>query len=301
MVQGLAAPIVGALLSDAQGRAEVEATLVSILQALPELPDGVLAGVSGHEPASEGGLWAASAARDPLSACLASVFGLKAHQMKVESDIALLCRCGLDTDLGITLNAGTGSVAAFWDGQRLIDRTGGHGPLIDDAGSAHWIGAQALRWVWRNQDAQPGGLDRCPLAQALAPMVGGGDRASTRRFVQSASRGAVGRLAVAVAAAAHAGHAGATSILEHAAQELAQLVHPLLQRHGPAPVLMAGRVWALHPLLRETFVTHLPAGITTRPLEVAPHLAAAQWALRALVGVPPQVPVAAGGRTQSPE
>jgi N-acetylglucosamine kinase-like BadF-type ATPase len=82
----------------------------------------------------------------------------------------------------------------------------------------------------------------------------------------------VGQLAVAVAAAASAGDAFALSLLDEAADELARLARLLIARHGTLPVVLAGRVFDLHPVLMQRLETALPTGAAASrsTLEVAP-------------------------------
>jgi N-acetylglucosamine kinase-like BadF-type ATPase len=195
------------------------------------------------------------------------------------TDIELACRAAFAPGRGIVLVAGTGSVAAHLDATVTLQRAGGRGVLIDDAGGGHWIATRALRAVWRAEDEQPGAGRDSALGRALFEAVGGPDWAATRAAVYGAQRGAVGALAAAVGAAAHAGDATALALLRRAGAELARPVRALLARVGPQPVALAGRVFDLHPAveaaLREALAAAAPAAAEVRRLPLAPHVTAA--------------------------
>ena len=66
---------------------------------------------------------------------------------------------------GIVVIAGTGSVALGWDGERFA-RSGGHGFLLGDEGSAYWIGREAVRSALRFEE-QAGGSECRRSAEAI--------------------------------------------------------------------------------------------------------------------------------------
>ncbi|MGI9153344.1 MAG: hypothetical protein ACR2IY_05655, partial [Rubrivivax sp.] len=107
--------------------------------------------------------------------------------------------------------------------------------------------------------------------------VGGSDWAHTRRFLHEADRGEVGRVALAVAAAAGS-DAHAMRLLEQAGAELGRLAHILVRRFGPRPVVLTGRVLQLHPVIEQTCRAQLPAGITVDTRVSHGHHAAARIA-----------------------
>ena len=171
--------------------------------------------------------------------------------------------------------AGTGSVGLSVDAGGGITLVGGRGALIDDGGSGAWIALRALDRVWRAIDhaGHPEGVKI--LARHLFAAIGGEDWEDTRRYVYGRDRGAIGRLATAVAAAAHEGDAAALEILHHAGQELARLGHALIARCGAAPVGLTGGVLALHPAIAAAMRADLP-GVDLQPmtLDAAAHAAA---------------------------
>jgi glucosamine kinase len=252
--------------------AALEAALAQIALALPQRPHAVLAGLTGFDPQ----------AMPALRPRLAAAFGVPERQAVAVSDIELLCRMAFAPGEGILVYAGTGSIAAHLRADGNLQRAGGRGALIDDAGSGHWIAAQALRRVWRMEDEAPGSSEQWPLAQALFSRIGGSDWASTRHWVAQATRGQVGQLALQVAAAAQSDEL-ALEVLSEAGRELARLALALLQREGEQRVALAGRVFALHPEVQRALTVELPLGLHVESLSEAPHHGAARLARERIV------------------
>ena len=132
--QGSAAPLSGLLLANAEGRAQLQATLQA------------LAGATGPVQAVVAGMTGLDAAQAPLLAqMLADAWAVPVQRVRAVNDIELACHAA-QTTVGDSylVYAGTGSVAAFIDAQGQLQRVGGRGALIDDAGGGHWIARQAL-------------------------------------------------------------------------------------------------------------------------------------------------------------
>jgi glucosamine kinase len=183
------------------------------------------------------------------------------------------------------LYAGTGSIAAHVDRHGVMHRAGGRGAVIDDAGGGHWIARRALRQIWRAEDAEPGAWRRSPLARQVFAHIGGSDWVQTRQWVYSgpgAARGEMGRLALAVAAAADDDPA-ALALLRAAGTELARLALAMRQRFGALPLALAGRVFDLHPVIEDSLRQSLPADAVAGRMNTPPHHAAARLAARALM------------------
>jgi glucosamine kinase len=206
--------------------------------------------------------WDATAA--DLRGPLAQAFGVRANQVRVMSDIELVCRAHFAPGQGIALVAGTGSIAAHLDAQGHLQRAGGRGVLLDDAGGGHWIAREALRAVWRSEDEAPGAAAHSVLAHSLFAALGGNDWATTRAFMATASRGQVGALASAVAQAARQGDAQALAIFEQAGCELARLLHAMAQRVGTHTVALCGRVFELHPHIEAALCRACPGVVMQR-------------------------------------
>lgn len=264
--EGEAAAFSGLQLADEAGRAQVLQALHAVAAACGPVRT-VAAGVTGFDDTQA----------PLLQGLLAQAFG--ATPTLLFNDIELLCRAHGASGRGIVLIAGTGSVAAGLDATGTLQRAGGRGILIDDAGGGAWIAREALQQVWRAEDAAPGAWEQSALARALFEAMGGTTWAQTRHFVYGATRGELGTLALAVARAAHAGDADALALLQRAGQELARLVQALVQRLGAQPVALAGRVLALHPAVLQSLRQALP-GTTLQPIEEPAHHAAARLAMR---------------------
>lgn len=267
LAQGEAPAFTGLMLLDAPGRATLATALqalqAALAQAAPRAPAALWAGITGFDAAQ-------SAA---LATELAQALGVDAARVALASDIELACRAAFAPGTGIVVYAGTGAIAAHLAADGQLHRAGGRGAVLDDAGGGHWIAREALKQVWRAEDHAPGAWRRSPLAQALFDELGGSDWSTTRAFVYGASRGELGRLALAVARAAAADPA-ARALLHEAGTELARLALALRQRLGPQPVALAGRVFELHPCIEAALREALPGVHIHHGTEPAHHAAA---------------------------
>jgi len=261
LAEGQAPGWSGLMLHDDAGRAAIAQALEPVVKTVVKaVRDEGLGGGAGPVSRIHAGVTGFDAALLPeMAALLGTAFGLPSTAVAAMNDIELACHAAFAPGEGFVLYAGTGSVAAFIDAEGTFHRAGGRGAAIDDAGGGHWIASQALRAVWRAEDEAPCAWRTSPLAQRLFAVVGGADWASTRQWVYGASRGELGTLALAVAAAAHEGDATAAQILADAGRELARLVLALARRHGPRPVVLAGRAFELHPLLLQALRSELKA------------------------------------------
>ena len=275
--EGRVAPVSGLQLDSAAGHDAVTAALRDIAAAIAPLGGAgrVVAGITGFE-----------ATQAPLFSDLAAAaLGIRPAAVKPLTDIELACRSAFAPGAGVVLVAGTGSIAAFIDAQGTMHRAGGRGAVIDDAGGGHWIARRALRAIWRAEDAEPGAWQRSPLARRVFAHIGGADWAQTRLWVYSgpgAARGEMGRLALAVAAAATADEdPAALALLQAAGTELARLATAMGQRFGARPLALAGRVFELHPIIEHGLRQALPPGTEVRRLTLPAHHAAARMAAMA--------------------
>ncbi len=264
--QGLAAGLSGLQLDTDAGRLHIAATLADIAQACGPVR-AVVAGVTGFDTAQ----------LPAFCALAASAFGVPQTAVQALSDIELACHAAFAPGEGYVVYAGTGSVAAFIDAQRALHRVGGRGVVIDDAGGGHWIARQALCRIWRAEDERPGAWQDSPLARRVFAHVGGSDWAATRRWAYGASRGELGALALAVAAAA-ADDPAALALLHEAGSELARLAAALTRRFGMRPLALAGRVFELHPAIEQRLCAALPPDTELRRSLLPAHHAAARLA-----------------------
>jgi glucosamine kinase len=267
--EGQAPALSGLQLDTEAGQQHWHTVLADIARASGPV-QALVAGITGFDAAQSARL------RDVAAAALA----LPATAVQGMNDIELACRAAFAPGGGYVVYAGTGSVAAFVDAQGQLHRAGGRGVIIDDAGGGHWIAREALRHVWRAEDETPGAWRRSRLAACLFEQVGGHDWSHTRQWVYGASRGELGTLALAVAAAADDDPV-ALAILQSAGLELARLARALLQRHGLRPLALAGRVFDLHATIESTLRAALPSHPPIERLTWPAHHAAARLAAQA--------------------
>ena len=129
------------------------------------------------------------------------------------------------------LVAGTGSVCFG----RLADgrswRAGGLGPSLDDGGSGHWIGMQALRVLVRVAD---GRAPLSPFVDVVAAKLGTRASRDVLRLVCSSGNDhtRIAALAPVVLAAAAAGDVVANDIAQRGAAELAAMAEAVLRNLG---------------------------------------------------------------------
>jgi glucosamine kinase len=251
-----------------QGRDAVRATFARLAaDALVHgVPERVEAGLTGFGGDSE-----------LLQRWLAEELHLDPQAIHFCSDMEIAYRASFAPGDGYLVYAGTGSIGAFVDADGQFHRAGGRGVVLDDGGGGFWIAKEALRHIWRSEDERPGSWESSPLAQAVFDYVGGADWAYSRQFIYGQERGAVGKLALVVAACAGRDPVAA-SILRAAGRELARLALALTGRFGPRPVAVSGRAAELHPLIVDTMRTSLP-GIALTQAPGQAHHAAARMAL----------------------
>ena len=206
-------------------------------------------------------------------------FKLAADAVTLSNDIELACRAAFEPGQGYLVYAGTGSMAGFVYGNGQFHRAGGRGGILDDGGSGYWISVAALRQIWRAEDEAPGCWVDSPLAVAMFDAIGGSDWALSRQMIYGASRGEIGQLALAVAAVAGRDPV-ATTILQDAGYELARLGNAMANRFGVRPMVLAGRVPALHPLIEASMREHLLPACELQRVNLQAHHAAARIACR---------------------
>lgn len=259
--RGALAPVSGHLY-----RPEMRAGFVAALAPLAGVGfDGAVAGITGLT----GDAKEASEAADILSERLA----IRRTAIRVEEDLWVGYHAAFRPGEGHAVYAGTGSVGLHVGRDGGMLRVGGRGMLIDDGGSAFWIGREGLNLVYRRVD---GGEDGGPLGAALFGAIGARDWNTVRAHVYRDGRNNVAQLARAVAAAGDA-DAGALAILRGAGAELARLAQALVARAGPLPVALLGRAAALHPVILQGFTASCPGLAVSMP-QTDPALAAARLA-----------------------
>jgi N-acetylglucosamine kinase-like BadF-type ATPase len=264
VVPGLSALQMGS----AAGRQAVHATFADMAKT-------VLA--SGRPSRVRAGLTGFGGDGEQLQRWLGELFGISPGAVTLCNDIEIAYLASFAPGEGYLVYAGTGSIGAWIDAEGQFHRAGGRGVMLDDGGGGFWIAREALRHIWRNEDERPGCWEASPMAHAVFTHVGGSDWSFSRQFIYGQERGAVGKLALAVAASAERDPAAA-AILTEAGRELARLALALVNRYGPRPVALAGRAAGLHPLIAEAMRAALPADIAMTQTGVRAHYAAARLA-----------------------
>jgi N-acetylglucosamine kinase-like BadF-type ATPase len=268
LAEGTVAGLSALQMGSPHGQETVRATFAELAASvLPHgMPSRVQAGLTGFGGDSE-----------LLQRWLAELLHLEPAAVQFCSDMEIAYRASFAPGEGYLVYAGTGSIGAFIDGGGQFHRAGGRGVVLDDGGGGFWIAKEALRHIWRLEDEQPGAWRASPMARAVFDYVGGDDWACSRQFIYGQERGAVGKLALVVAATADQDPAAST-ILRNAGGELARLAQALIQRFGPRPVAVSGRACELHPSIVAAMRALLPAELAFRQTAGGAHYAAARMA-----------------------
>jgi glucosamine kinase len=179
--------------------------------------------------------------------------------LMTDADLALTAAFGTEAD-GIVVCAGTGSVAAVRHAG-ATHLVGGHGFLLDDAGSAYDLGKHLIAAALRDRDR--GGES---LVREVEPLLGEPIDAFVRRaYADPADRAPLARLAEHVPAIQHP---VASELLTDAAEALVDLVGIARERFGPLPVRLAGGVFRI-PAVTETLQRRCGAELAQTSPEVA--------------------------------
>jgi N-acetylglucosamine kinase-like BadF-type ATPase len=271
LAEGLVAGLSALQMGSPHGRETVQATFAELAASV--LPHGVPVRV-------EAGLTGFGGDSELLQRWLAELLYLDPGAVHFSSDMEIAYRASFAPGEGYLVYAGTGSIGAFIDANGQFHRAGGRGVVLDDGGGGFWIAREALRHIWRIEDESPGAWRGSKMAQAVFDYVGGDDWAYSRQFIYGQERGAVGKLALAVAATADQDPA-AIAILRNAGHELARLALALLNRFGPRPVAVSGRAAELHPSIVAAMRELLPANLEFSQTAGGAHYAAARMALEA--------------------
>ncbi len=268
VAEGHVGGLSGLQMASEAGRRVVQAELARLAAAVLThgRPGRVRAGFTGFD---SGG--------DQIARALAQLLGMSPQAVTICNDIEIAYAASFEAGQGYLVYAGTGSVGAWIDRAGTLHRAGGRGAALDDGGGGYWIAREALRAIWRAEDECPGTWRASPMARAVFAKIGGSDWAHSRQFVYGQERGAVGTLALAVAAVADTDPA-AIDIMRRAGNELARLARALITRHGPRPVALAGRASGLHPLILAAMRQALPTGTRLTHSTALAHVAAARSA-----------------------
>jgi N-acetylglucosamine kinase-like BadF-type ATPase len=233
-----------------------EKSLAALDELLPQIraagqPQAVCAGITG--------LAAGGEAARLYAQRLAEGLGLDLNRVQVADDMWIAYHGLFEPGEGVLIYCGTGSVGYHVTTAGAIERSGGHGYILDDGGSAFWIAREGVKAVMRAVDEQGAAGWQTPLGQGLAALAGGARWDLVRSIIYGGDRGSIAEMAPFVAQAAAAGDLIALDVLTRAGHELARLALVLAGRLGPRPVGMLGGGFRLHPLLAATVRHKLPA------------------------------------------
>ncbi len=161
-------------------------------------------------------------------------------------DVLASYRAGTSSSYGAVLVAGTGAIAARIEGGRIVRRSGGHGWIVGDEGSAVWIGTKAIAAVLRALDGRG---RHTALVDGVTQVLGverspDGDRVMAEIVEQVYGRppALLGQVARAVTEAMAAGDAVAAELIHAAAEELVSTLHAVIDGRPVPVVVLSGSV-----------------------------------------------------------
>lgn len=250
-------------------------------------PTSLVLGITGLTAGTPEALW--------MQEQLHRVFQIPLAKVLVADDLSLVYLGNFKVGEGILVYGGTGSIAVRINTQGVIQRAGGYGYLIDDAGGGFWIGQQALKhWLKHTE----GGLESepTPLSAGLMKELDSCDWPVVRSIIYSQGRRKVASLVPVVVAAALQGDLAAHHILNMAGQQLGDLANSLAARNGQkhSSVILLGGVCNAGAPLVNGFKHQLTNSLTYAPTSLqsveAINYAARRYAiseLRRLTSTPP--------------
>lgn len=197
------------------------------------------------------------AARPELAAIVRRILAeVLLTPIDVAGDMETALAAAFDDELGVVVNAGTGSFAYGRNRQGTTLRAGGLGFAVGDEGSAHWIGREAVSTVLRAGDR----TGEVPvLAAALCKAWGVGSLKDLARAANSVPPPDFSALAPPVTAS----HDEISlSVLNRAAHELAELADVVIKRlfndaEPLVPVATIGSIFRHSKIVREGFYNEI--------------------------------------------
>lgn len=212
---------------------------------------------------------------DPLKAGLIeknfSLYFPKA-KLRLLPDINLAYLANYESEAGIFLYAGTGTVAITQLSNGNFRKVGGWGYLLGDEGGGYWIGREAIRTVLSEIDTRAVHSD---FSAKILNAMNCYDWNDIREYVYGRNRSEVAKLARDVSQLANTGDVLAQSIVSQASFELIKLVSTL-DEGAKSKVVFGGGLALdgsyLHKQLGEFFKNRLSIGtanIAIRAAEMA--------------------------------
>src|SRR5712691_1576414 len=188
---------------------------------------------------------------------------------------------------GITVNAGTGASVT---GRRMgrIERAGGWGHVLGDAGGGYFLALQMLRFVLRDYDLHRTGSR---LAQEILRTLCLNNLDELVRWAQSAGKMEIAMPAPLVFTAATTGEEQPNEILRAGARVLAEYTHAVARRleFTARPVALLGGLFRAHSIYVKAFSGELATLLPEASLSVvekSPSLGAAWLAMNRAMEAP---------------
>ncbi len=173
----------------------------------------------------------------------------------------------LGNDDGIAVNAGTGSSVTGRRGAR-IEKAGGWGHILGDAGGGYFLSVQALRLVLREYDLR---REEAQLAAQILRALCLNNFDELVRWAQTADKMEIATLTPVVFEAAEAGDARVQEILQGGARVLAEYTRAVVGRLGfDAPeIKLLGGLFQCCSVYAATFDRELHQLLPAAHVEVA--------------------------------
>jgi len=173
--------------------------------------------------------------------------------IEVIGDMEIALESAFSDGIGVVVIAGTGSIAYGRNDRGDTARAGGWGRMVSDGGSGHWIGVEAIRQALQAHDR---GQDDDLLVKLMSALeVETVTDLAARVSAQPAPDFA--SLFPLIQEAAETRNQIAASVLDHAGDELAQLVAAVMGRIFAAtaevPVASHGGVFASSRKVKQKF------------------------------------------------
>ena len=140
---------------------------------------------------------------------------------------------------GIVVNAGTGASVTGRRGER-IEKAGGWGHILGDAGGGYFLSVQALRLILREYDLHRG---EAQFTASILRALSLNSRDELVRWAQTADKMEIATLSPVVLEAARNGDPNVVKIIEEAADVLAEYTAAVASRLGllaPRVILLGG-------------------------------------------------------------
>lgn len=224
---------------------------------------------------------AAGAGRHDIADAVRKIVAeIVAGEVEVVGDMEIALEAAFGDGPGVIVIAGTGSIAYGRDEKGRTERAGGWGFGISDEGSAHWIGREAVRRLFRQIDETTSGAgaeDAAQTSPLFREIRAIWKLKSLEELWSIANRGPdFAELFPAVLHAEESGDESAKQILNESASELARTAGIVARRlfgdQTPAEirVAMIGGVFKHSETVRRNFEREI--GEPNRRVIVAPQI-----------------------------